>query len=84
MEDLLLDFLDATYLDQIKGGLADKKKPSDFSAKSLIKGMSVEMEHTDDLAKALEISMDHLSENPKYYEELKKVSGESIDNLFVF
>ena len=32
------------------------------------------MEHTEDMAVAKKIAMDHLAENPKYYSELK-VSG---------
>jgi hypothetical protein len=39
----------------------------------LNKGIKTEMEHTKDKDKAKEIAMDHLSENPKYYDKLKKV-----------
>lgn len=39
----------------------------------LNKGMKVEMEHTKDRSKAKEIVMDHLSEDPKYYDKLKRV-----------
>lgn len=35
-------------------------------------GLKVEMEHTDKKEIADEIDRDHLSENPKYYELLKK------------
>ena len=41
--------------------------------KELEMGMKVEMEHTKDKAKAKEIAMDHLWENPSYYTKLKKV-----------
>jgi hypothetical protein len=41
--------------------------------KELEMGMKVEMEHTKDKAKAKEIAMDHLWENPNYYTKLKKV-----------
>lgn len=37
------------------------------------KGIKVEMEHTKDKSKAKEIVMDHLSEDPTYYDKLKKV-----------
>lgn len=51
--------------------------------KELQKGIEVELEHTKDREKAKEIAMDHLYEDPKYYEKLKKVEtneqGESID-----
>jgi hypothetical protein len=41
--------------------------------KELKMGIKVEMEHTKDKAKAKEIAMDHLWENPSYYTKLKKV-----------
>ena len=61
------------YKDQIPGGLADKKQPKDFDKKQLAKGKKVEMEHTDDPKKALEIAMDHLTEDSKYYDKLEKM-----------
>jgi hypothetical protein len=39
------------------------------------KGLKVELEHTDDKSIAKEIVLDHLSENPYYYTELKKVEA---------
>ena len=39
----------------------------------LNKGVKVEMEHTKDKVKAKEIAMDHLFEDPKYYDKLKKM-----------
>lgn len=39
----------------------------------LNKGIDVEMEHVDDEDKAREIAMDHLSEDPKYYDKLSKM-----------
>lgn len=41
--------------------------------KQLNKGIKVEMEHTDDRGKAKEIAMDHLFEDPKYYDKLEKI-----------
>ncbi len=64
----------AEHKDQISGGLADKKKPSEFDPEQLRMGVKVEREHAgDDTAKAREISMDHLTEHPKYYTALKKM-----------
>ena len=67
---------------KLKGGLSDGKNLKDLSKKhsvsidtlkkQLKKGISVEKEHTSDGDKAKEIAMDHISENPKYYDELKK------------
>jgi hypothetical protein len=41
--------------------------------KQLKKGMKVEMEHEMGLKKAKEIALDHLKENPLYYDDLEKV-----------
>jgi hypothetical protein len=67
--------------DRLPGGLADKKKPRQFDAKSLAAGIRVEMEHTDDRAIAREIAMDHLTEDPKYYQKLKMVEKGGADFL---
>lgn len=68
---------------QIKGGLADKMSAEDIAKKhgvevnhikSQIKmGLKVEMEHTNDPRKALEIAMDHMVESPDYYTKLKEM-----------
>jgi hypothetical protein len=64
----------AKHKDQLPGGLADKKEPSDFDPEQLRKGIEVEREHVDgDTAKAREIAMDHLVEDPKYYDKLQKM-----------
>jgi hypothetical protein len=39
----------------------------------LIKGLKVEMEHSDDITVAKEIAMDHLAEDPNYYTKLKRI-----------
>jgi len=67
---------------QIKGGLSDKMSLEDIAKKhsvdikelkkQLIKGIKVEMEHTNDPKLSKEISYDHLSEDPKYYDKLEK------------
>lgn len=40
--------------------------------KELKAGISVEMEHTKDPENAKRIALDHLSEDPEYYEKLAK------------
>ena len=62
--------------DKIPGGLADEMSPEDFDPKALSKGTKVETEHTSDRQIAEEIAMDHLEEDPKYYEKLEKMEGE--------
>jgi hypothetical protein len=41
----------------------------------LIKGLEVEKEHTKDVERAKEIVMDHLSEDPIYYNKLRKIEA---------
>ncbi len=55
--------------DELEGGLADDKSPFDFCPKQIAKGIEVEMEHTENPLIAIEIVMDHLVEDPKYYGE---------------
>lgn len=53
-----------------------KRKIKDIFRKikiQLNKGIKVEMEHTNSRVKAREIAMDHLWEDPKYYDKLSKV-----------
>lgn len=61
------------HKDKIEGGLADKKKPSDFDREQLAAGIKVELEHTSDRKIAREIAMDHLTEDPNYYKKLKTI-----------
>lgn len=68
---------------EIKGGKADNLSITDIAKKhkvsvdkiksQLIMGVKVEMEHTNDPKKALEIAMDHLTESPEYYTKLKEM-----------
>jgi len=68
---------------QIKGGKADNMTLEDiakkhnvdikFLRKQVVKGIKVEMEHTNDPKKAKEIVYDHLFESACYYEELSKM-----------
>ena len=69
--------------DEIEGGLADQLTIETISKKhgvsiddiidQLVKGLDVEMEHTKELNIAMEIAMDHVSEDPKYYDKLSKI-----------
>ena len=69
--------------EKLEGGVADDKSLSDIAkkhkvdvkvlAKQFEKGVKVEMEHTDDKERAKEITMDHISEDPKYYDKLSKM-----------
>jgi hypothetical protein len=64
----------------LKGGLAEKagKTEKDFDPKSIKAGAEVESEHTSNMALRKEIAMDHLTEDPHYYEKLKKMEKKSM------
>lgn len=62
--------------DNIPGGLADGKDPKSVDQEQLAMGIKVEQEHTKDPAKAREIAMDHLQEDPKYYTHLNEMENE--------
>lgn len=53
--------------EELEGGLGDNASMSEFCYCQVIAGMAVEMEHTDDVEEALEITLDHLSEDEYYY-----------------
>ena len=75
--------------DVVPGGLAKGLSLNDIAEKHGVsvdimvaefkKGIAVEMEHTTDREVAKEITLDHLFEDPKYYDKLKKVE-EYIDD----
>lgn len=68
-----LDHLIAGYTGgRIKGGKGDHKDIASFPRQTIKAGLKVEMEHTADPKKALEIVIDHLSERPDYYKKLAK------------
>jgi len=71
------------WRDHIPGGLAEGKKPSDFPAEDLVRGMTAEMEHTNDPAVACEIAMDHMVEKADYYRkgDMAKEVAESFGNI---
>ena len=66
-----------------KGGVANGMTPEDLAKThkvsvdvikaALEKGVNVEVEHTNDKAKAYEIAKDHIFEDPKYYDKLAKI-----------
>ena len=70
-------------VDKIPGGLAKGKTLDDIAKKhnvekdelkkQLEKGIKVEAEHTTNKSAAKEIAMDHLFEDPKYYDKLSKI-----------
>ena len=63
----------AGRVDRLPGGRADGMSPKDFDPKQLAAGIGVEVEHTNDIAMAMEIAMDHLAEDPSYYTKLRTI-----------
>lgn len=73
--------------EKLKGGKGDKMTAAQIAEKHKVTvekikaqvkiGVRVEMEHTDDPHKALEITMDHLVESPDYYTKLKEIEKKS-------
>jgi len=58
--------------------LADRHKvDADTIRKAVEKGTKVESEHTDDKSVARQIAMDHVFEDPNYYDKLAKMEKDS-------
>lgn len=67
----------------LEGGLSDNMSIGDIANKhkvdisqirtQLFKGIKVEAEHTNDVSIAKKIAMDHLVEDPVYYDKLAKL-----------
>lgn len=72
MKIIKTSFYNKITKNNIPGGKADNYKPSDFDSNQISKGTKVELEHTHDKEIAKEIAMDHLTEDPKYYDKLEK------------
>ena len=54
-------------------GLSKGKRISDFNPDDLDRGIQVEYEHTNRRPLARKIAMDHLTEDPRYYEKLERM-----------
>ena len=64
------DFGNRKWRDRLDGGKADGKTPEDFPDEDISIGRKVQREHTSNPDIATEIAMDHLSEDPDYYDKL--------------
>lgn len=76
----LLDLAKKHAYDDSKDTTSKEKisKMLDHLKKQLQKGIKVEMEHTKSKIKAKEIAMDHLDEDPKYYDKLEKIEAKEV------
>lgn len=69
--------------EELEGGIGDEMTLKKLSKKHGVSlweivsqfdmGVEVEREHTNDLKKAIEIAIDHLTEDPKYYQKLNSI-----------
>ena len=85
LHSLVNEYESSLGSNQLQGGKADKLTISDIAKKhgvsekviedAVEKGSKVEMEHTNDHYKAVEIAMDHVFESLFYYEELAKMEA---------
>lgn len=66
----------------IPGGLAAGRRPSDFNQRALARGTKVELEHTGSKKVAREIAMDHLTEDPRYYEKLARMEKNPMSTIW--
>lgn len=48
-------------------------------SQQLVKGIKVEMEHSDDMKIAKKIALDHLAEDPNYYTKLKRIEEGKVE-----
>lgn len=77
--------LQSFHEEELEGGKGDnmslrklaKKHKVDVSVivREFVKGVKVEREHTNKIKKAIEIAMDHLTEDPYYYKKLSKIEN---------
>lgn len=74
-ENSLSDIMDTIAPEKLEGGLGDDANILDFDPVQISKGIKIEMEHTNDPKVALEITMDHLTEMPDYYDHLEDMEA---------
>jgi len=58
------------YKDNMEGGVGDNTNIDSLCEKQLLIGLLIEKEHTNDLNHALEIAIDHVTEDSQYYHKL--------------
>lgn len=71
----MVDYLMKKYEGRYIAGIKESKVNKEFMSQ-IKKGIEVEMEHTDDPKIALKIALDHIKEDPKYYDKLVKAGLE--------
>lgn len=67
-----LSYIISKYKDSLQGGKGDNTNIDTLDKKQLAIGILVELEHTNNVIKALEIAIDHVTERKDYYSVLIK------------
>ena len=78
MNAKMVNYLQDKYQGRHIAGIKESKISKD-KLSQIKKGIEVEMEHTDDPKIALKIAMDHIKEDPKYYDKLVKAGLEELN-----
>lgn len=78
----MVDYLMKKYEGRHIAGIKESKVNKEFMSQ-IKKGIEVEMEHTDDPKIALKIAMDHIKEDPKYYDKLVKAGLEECCSRYI-
>lgn len=63
------------------GGKGDDIDPSDVDPEQLALGVRHEMEHTEEPLEALDIALDHLAEDPRYYDHLRAIEEPTLEMM---
>lgn len=59
-----------SFVQLLPGGKGDRLRPRDVNVRELVLGLLTEHEHTRSSKLALEIALDHLAEDRRYYTKL--------------
>lgn len=83
LKNIIRTIVQESLKERIPGGFASGKSQQSIAdhhgvsvrliKRQMRKGIDVEMEHTNDPEIAREIAMDHLMEDPAYYDKLEKI-----------
>lgn len=68
-------------MSDLEGGKVKDKPEEAFTPESIQKGIEVEKEHTNNEEIAKKIALDHLSEDPMYYDKLTKMEAGDYEGL---
>jgi len=71
-------------MERLPGGEGSQYDPGQFDQVQLMQGMHHELEHTSDVAAAMEIAMDHLVDDPQYYDHQEESRMPKLESIYRF